>query len=84
LLDSNNLPAWDITCLGTDFDGIISPIDLYCTSDKFQDLFTKLLPYADGYVAHKTFRYLPNNISGEKILGKIFSENAVAFLKKYY
>ena len=84
ILDSNNLPAWNITCLGTDFDGMITPIDQYCTSDRLHDLFTDLLPFARDYVEHKTFRFLPNKIPAEKILKKIFSENAKEFLKKYY
>lgn len=84
LLDSNNLSAWDIICLGTDFDGIISPIDKYCTSDKLHDLYVDLLPIADYYVQHKTFRYTPNWISANDILDKIFSKNADAFLKRFY
>jgi len=85
LLDSNNLPAWDITSLGTDFDGIISPIDKYYTSDLLQNLFSDLLKYyAEDYVVHKTFRFLPNKLPAKDILDKIFSKNAVAFLKKYY
>jgi microsomal dipeptidase-like Zn-dependent dipeptidase len=84
LLDGMNIPAWNIICLGTDFDGIISPIDKYCTSDKLQNLFIDLLPYAEDYMTHKTFRFSPNLIPAKVILRKIFYENADAFLKKYY
>ena len=84
LLDSNGLPAWDIICIGTDFDGVVSPIDGYWTSSEIQHLHTNLIEFADEYLRHKIFRLPSNNISSVKILNKIFSENALTFLSEYY
>jgi Membrane dipeptidase (Peptidase family M19) len=84
LLDNNNLPAWDIICLGTDFDGIIDPVDRYWTSAELRCMYKDLLDYADEYVAHKSFRIATSHIAPKDILEKVFSKNAINFLKKYY
>lgn len=85
LLDNNNLPAWDIICLGTDFDGIIDPVSRYWTSaDLGGCLYTDLYNYLEEYLPQKNFRFSPNHIDAVKILNKIFSENALNFLAKYY
>ena len=84
LLDSNGLPAWDIMCIGTDFDGVVSPIDGYWTSSELKHLYENLLEFTDDYLRQKAFRLQSNNISSEKIMDKIFSENAMMFLSKYF
>lgn len=84
LLDSNGLPAWDIMCIGTDFDGVVSPIDGYWTSTEIKHLYGNLLEYADDYLHNKTFMLQTNNIPSGKIMDKIFFENTMMFLSKYF
>jgi microsomal dipeptidase-like Zn-dependent dipeptidase len=84
LLDSNDRRAWDITSLGTDFDGITSPIAGYWTSAEIPLLYTNLHVHAQNYLRNKIFRVPANNITADAILEKVFSENAMTFLSKYY
>jgi hypothetical protein len=84
LLDRNNLPAWDIISIGTDFDGITTPPDGYWTSRELIQLYGNLFNYATAYLRPRPFSFSANNISPEKIMNKIFYGNASEFLKKYY
>jgi microsomal dipeptidase-like Zn-dependent dipeptidase len=84
LLDKHNRPAWDITSLGTDFDGITSPIEGYWTSADIPSLHARLKEHAEDYLSGKRFNVTSNNISADAVLEKVFSGNALDFLSKYY
>jgi microsomal dipeptidase-like Zn-dependent dipeptidase len=86
VLDSNNLPAWNITSLGTDFDGITSPPEWFWTSRELPHLYKHLQNYASIYLGSHSFRVQANHddFTPKKIMVKIFSKNALAFLEKYY
>jgi microsomal dipeptidase-like Zn-dependent dipeptidase len=83
LLDSNGLPAWDIVCLGTDYDGMVSPIEEYSTSCEIQNLYRNLQYFADDYLRNKNFIIPANRITSTGLLDKVFSENALRFLANY-
>jgi hypothetical protein len=86
LLDNNKLPAWDIICLGTDFDGIIDPINGYWTSADIPLLRRKLKPLATDYMNSKrdSWKLSSNDIPPGKVLDRVFFTNALDFLEKYY
>lgn len=42
-----NLNGWEFLCLGTDFDGIMNPLDAYNKSDDFPTLFNDLKLYLE-------------------------------------
>lgn len=83
LLDINQLPAWDIQCLGSDNDGIVNPLDGIWSSEDFPLLKECLLIHADNFVAKPTYKMdKPENlISGEKIVEKFMSGNMLKFLE---
>ncbi|SKB77390.1 hypothetical protein SAMN05660776_2929 [Salegentibacter holothuriorum] len=86
-LDLNNQFAWGIQALGTDFDGIIDPINGYWTSQELNKL--------DDYLLMHTYNYLkevkepcplkqPRNkaISAEQIVERVTTSNALNVLSR--
>lgn len=85
LLDRHNLFAWDCLAIGSDFDGIINPLDGYLTAEFFGALQQNLEKYAADYMKHKgTTLNAHNRLAADKIAKRIFYDNAFAFLKKWF
>lgn len=89
LLDMNGRYAWGIQALGTDFDGIIDPINGYWTAQTLDDL--------DDYLIKHVFNYLKEvnqrcplmqdrnkAISAEEVVERVMTSNALNFLSKIY
>jgi microsomal dipeptidase-like Zn-dependent dipeptidase len=86
ILDREQLHAWNNICIGSDYDGIVDPLNGFWTSREFNTLRNYLLKYAERYMtsANLHFKNPDNNISPQKILDKIFHENVLNFLQKHY
>src|SRR6202008_3249780 len=50
LLDRNDLFAWDCMAIGSDYDGIINPLNGYLTAETFDDLQQYLERYVFNYM----------------------------------
>jgi len=73
--------AWNIICIGSDFDGQIDPIDAFKKSTDFKDLrrvLRKLIKRDDR------FDDLLNGVSTELVLDKISSDNVFNFLRRNF
>jgi hypothetical protein len=86
LLDKEERPAWDIISLGTDFDGVIDPINGYWTSVDISNLRRNLEPLVTGYLENKRghWKKSSNEITTKEVLDRFFFKNALDFLEKYY
>ncbi|MES2730485.1 MAG: membrane dipeptidase [Bacteroidota bacterium] len=85
LLDSNGLFAWGNICLGTDFDGIIDPINGYWTHEDMPDLETYLLMHAHNYMtASNALTLSKNKIHEEEIVSRFMTTNALDFFSKHF
>ncbi|MBT8218437.1 MAG: hypothetical protein KJP00_01345, partial [Bacteroidia bacterium] len=86
VLNNANLNAWDIQCIGSDFDGIINPIDGYYTFSDFTTLRRHLINHAEAYLnSAEGNRLRPQNqLPGVQIIDKFLVENADAFLRKWF
>ncbi|HTJ49653.1 MAG TPA: membrane dipeptidase, partial [Cyclobacteriaceae bacterium] len=87
LLDRNNLPAWDCIALGTDFEGIINPLNGYLTAETIVQLEQYLERYAYNYMngPGKNLQYGNNNaIKADEIMNKIFNSNGMNFINRYF
>jgi microsomal dipeptidase-like Zn-dependent dipeptidase len=87
LLDRNNLPAWDCIALGTDFEGIINPLNGYLTAETMVHLQQYLERYAYNYMngAGKNLQYGANNaIKADEITDRLFHTNGMNFLNRYF
>jgi microsomal dipeptidase-like Zn-dependent dipeptidase len=86
LLDSKGLFAWGIQSLGSDFDGMINPLNGYWTVENYPTLSDYLLIHAHNYREN-----LPNNltqshnrIDPEEIVDRIMGINTYQFIQKNY
>jgi len=84
VLDTNNLNCWDIQAIGSDFDGIVDPINEYWTANDINELKNQLVPHAEHYLQGKTFNKPENELSASNIIDKVFTQNAMVFLENNF
>jgi microsomal dipeptidase-like Zn-dependent dipeptidase len=86
VLDEVGLFAWDIQCIGSDYDGIINPINGYWTSEELDDLDDYLLKHAHNYIRNPNRLQLPRNknIHEEEIVSRVMRTNALGFMKRHF
>lgn len=89
LLDMNGRYAWGIQALGTDFDGIVDPINGYWTSESIDDLDDYLIKHAFNYLKEVSrpcplMQQRNKSISAEEIVERVMTSNALNFLSKIY
>lgn len=84
LFDSKGYFAWGNTCLGTDFDGIIDPINGYWTHEDIADLETHLLMHAHNYMKSNPSISAINKIHEEEIVTRVMCSNAMEFFKQNF
>lgn len=86
LLDSKGLFAWGIQTMGSDYDGIINPINGYWTAENYPTLADYLLMQAHTYMKENSGNLAQkfNRIDPEEIVDRVMGDNAYNFLQKYY
>jgi microsomal dipeptidase-like Zn-dependent dipeptidase len=81
LLDHQGLDAWNIQTLGSDFDGIIDPVNMYWTAEDMADLEQNLLTHASRFMAQfGTTLHSKNQIAATEIIQNFMYRNAECFL----
>ena len=79
--EEEKVKAWDIISLGSDFDGMINPVDSFIVADEFKDLrraLEKYMPQMDDY------ELCSMGLTVNEILDKIMYDNAVDFVVRNY
>ena len=85
LLDRNSFPAWDSLAIGSDFEGIINPINGYLTAEALVHLEAYVERYAYNYMNGLGQQLQPGNrISSSDIMQRIFHSNGINFLTTYF
>ena len=89
VLDLSGRYAWGIQALGTDFDGIIDPINGYWTAESLDDLDDYLLKHAYNYLKETKVKCpllqeRNRKISAEEVVERVMTSNALNFLARYY
>lgn len=77
----NKPSALDVVVFGSDYDGMITHIDMYDEASKITHLKSDLLDYLQKYQYKQAYWF---DYSPEEILNKFFSENVYNFLSKHY
>ena len=80
LKEYNFSNCWDFQCIGSDFDGMINPVDVFWTADDMNLLSAGLMIHAEKYQAHPDgglFNHTP-----EEVVNKIMFENAFNFIRQ--
>jgi len=85
-LDNLGFNAWDIQALGTDYDGIINPLNGWWTSKELKDLDQYLIHHARDFLRSERAKQLKdfNKLSAERIVEKFMSTNALEFIKRNF
>jgi hypothetical protein len=84
--------AWDLPCIGSDYDGLINHLDFYPTTAEMPTLRLDVLqflkkpvavddPAYDYQLSVNEMQRLMFGLSPEEIVDKIFSNNAMDFLE---
>ena len=86
LLDDNNLYAWGNIAIGSDYDGLVDPLNSFWTAEQYEDLA--------GYLERHAYRYLQerpnrlrnsfNKVKADLVVQNIFRDNAWNFLRKWF
>ncbi len=84
VLDSNGLFAWDCMAIGSDFDGIIDPLNGFWTAEELPFLADFLERHAHNYMISAKFKNPENRIGADEIVQRLFSDNAKRVLSKYF
>lgn len=87
LLDKNGKNAWNLAVIGSDFDGIVDPLNGFWTAEDFPDIAENLLVHAKAYM-HSEGKKLavPENRHSEpeQIIKNLMSDNVMHFLKEHF
>ena len=85
-LDIANLDAWNIQCLGTDFDGIIDPLNGWWTADDLSQLAKYLKHHANDYLNSAEGQNLKpkNRLTAQVIIDKFMFQNAKDFIARHF
>lgn len=89
ILDAAGLFAWNIQALGTDYDGLIDPINGYWTAKELDDLDDYLLKHAFNYLnsdSQENRLQLSANrqIQAEEVVRRVMQDNALEFFRRHY
>lgn len=86
VLNRNDLFAWGIQSIGSDFDGMINPLNGFWTAED--------MPLFDSYLEKHAFNFLQsdqslslhayNRIKASDIVDRFMKENAYSFLQKHF
>ncbi|WP_075589961.1 membrane dipeptidase [Labilibacter marinus] len=79
--EAEKASVWDCISLGTDFDGMINPVDAFIVSDelpKLREALADYLPTVD------LFNQLRGSLGVEEILDKLMYDNVYDFVIKHY
>ncbi len=72
---------WDCICIGSDFDGMINPVDAFITADEFPNLRVALQKYMPKLQLFERLKY---HYTVDEILDKIMCDNVYDFIVKHY
>ena len=89
LLDGNpqfNGSAWQIQAIGSDFDGIVDPLDGFWTHSDFNTLAHYIELNIENYIARGSWKDLKpkNQLDAETLCKKLFSANALDFIHQHF
>jgi len=84
LLDANNLFAWDCIGIGSDFDGIIDPLNGYWTAEEFPYMESYLERHAYKFVSSFNSKVPSNKLNADEIVDRVMGLNGKKLIQKFY
>jgi len=86
VLNRHNLFAWDIQCIGSDYDGMINPLNGFWTAEEMPLFDSYLEKHAYNFIASAASDNLKsyNKMTASEIVERFMHANAYHFLKKNF
>lgn len=85
VLDREGLFCWGIQSIGSDFDGIVNPINGLWTIENMKDLAEELLHHAENFLSKNLIMLNDfNRLDAHIIVEKVMRQNALDFIKRNY
>jgi hypothetical protein len=86
LLDDNGLFAWGNMGIGSDYDGLVDPLNAYWTMEEYDDLAGYLERHAYTYFDKQSHRlkHSFNKINADEVIQRIFHDNAWNFFRTWF
>ena len=84
VLDAEGMFAWDCMAIGSDFDGIIDPLNAFWTAEELPYLSDFLERHAYNYVQKGRIHHEFNKIPAGEMIDRVMTLNAMAFLQKHF
>ncbi|KXX68911.1 hypothetical protein AVL50_17275 [Flammeovirga sp. SJP92] len=83
ILDTNGYSnVWDNMGIGSDFDGVVNPLNGFWTGEEYESLAEYLTQHASDYLNSDLCNLKEvNRIAPSKAIDKIFRSNALRFMK---
>ena len=85
LLDKNGEYAWGNLAIGSDYDGMVDPLNYFWTVDDYDELLSYLERHAHNYFTNNGSRLTQdrNRIASSVLMELIFSKNAFLFIERW-
>jgi microsomal dipeptidase-like Zn-dependent dipeptidase len=86
LLDKNDIYAWDYIAIGSDFDGVIDPINMFWSAEEMDDLVQYIERHAFNFFndPETKLKNSYNKIEPAEVIDRVFHFNAYEFFRKYF
>ncbi len=86
LLDSNGRFAWGNIGMGSDYDGIVDPLNSFWTTEQYPELKSYLERHAHNYFQNHVDRLKNsfNKITADLVVQNIFQNNAWSFFERWF
>ena len=86
LLDKHDMFAWDCIAIGSDFDGLVDPINMFWTAEDMDDLMQYIERHAHNFLSNTEvpLKNAFNKITALEVVDRIFHYNAYEFFRKYF
>jgi len=86
LLDAHGRYAWGNIAIGSDYDGIVDPLNSFWTAEQFDELAGYLERHAHNYFTGQPDKMKNsfNKVSADLVIQNIFRDNAWNFLRRWF
>lgn len=86
VLDDHGRYAWGNMAIGSDYDGLVDPVNAFWTAEQYDDLASYLERHAHNYFREHPGRLKNsfNKVSADLVIQNIFRDNAWNFLRRWF
>jgi hypothetical protein len=86
LLDHHGHYAWGCMAIGSDYDGLVNPVNGFWTVEEYRFLMDYLERHAHNYFKHQGQRLKQerNRIAADELVENIAGRNAYGFMRRYF